>query len=302
MIMNVITIQIQSIIFNNNKGSLIKAIEGLENAVRFCKKNEKEIKIDLKYGDASPYPVLTESDVNYINKKVGNNINFEYRIFGFNSGTAKGHNLLCKECKSDYVMVMNPDVILSPNCLQELLNPFTENDIGIVEARQTPLEHAKGYNRETGETDWASTACVLFRKAVFDEVHGFDDETFFMYCDDLDFSWRVRMAGYRVIYKPNAVVYHSKKLSLDAKWLPSKAEIYYSAEAALMLAYKWSNFSRVDQILQQFNTIGNDEEKRAACNFIHRKKLKQLPIPVDKEHRIAKFIGDDYCEMRFKMN
>ena len=41
--------------------------------------------------------------------------------FGFNSGTAKGHNLMGENCTADFMMIMNPDVILEPQCLTRML-------------------------------------------------------------------------------------------------------------------------------------------------------------------------------------
>ena len=91
------------------------------------------------------------------------------------------------------------------------MEPLKLKEVGMVEARQTPLEHAKEYNTKTGgETEWASTACTVFKTEVYNKINGFDAETFFLYCDDLDFSWRVRLAGYKIIYMPSAIVYHAK--------------------------------------------------------------------------------------------
>lgn len=56
----------------------------------------------------------------------------------------------------------------------------------------------------------------------------------------------VRLAGYKVIYVPSAVAFHDKRVSANAEWQPTNAERYYSAEAALFMAYKWSNPERVE--------------------------------------------------------
>ena len=72
----------------------------------------------------------------------------------------------------------------------------------MTEARQTPVEHHKEYDPQTGVTSWAATALAMIPYAVFQEVGGFDEKTFFMYCDDVDFSWMVREAGYQIIYGP----------------------------------------------------------------------------------------------------
>lgn len=292
------SLQIQSVIYKNSHSSLLRAIEGLDSAVFYCCKNGIELDARLYYGDASSSPVFLENDIAEIRNRY-KNLTFDYISFGFNSGTAQGHNRLSEKCEAEYTMIMNPDIILESHCIYELLSSFQDQKIGMVEARQTPLELAKVYNAETLETEWASTACTVIKTSVFRELDGFDYQTFFMYCDDLDFSWRLRLAGYKIIYNPRAIAYHAKTLSSTGSWKPTSAEIYYSAEAALLLAYKYSNPSRVEKLLCQFDTKGGDDEKRAADEFRKRMRENVLPVPIDTEHKIAKFIGDYYSEMRF---
>lgn len=293
-------LQIQSVIYGNEIDALMKAVRAIGQAVKVYHKNVGELKVKLVYGDASPKPTLNGEEINQILALLDGEVEFEYNFFEFNSGTAKGHNIMAKNSDADLLMIMNPDVILEPRCLCRLIAAISAQDIGIVEARQTPLEHAKEYNEKTGETEWASTACTIIKMSVYNQVEGFDQETFFLYCDDLDFSWRVRLAGYKIIYVPSAIVYHAKRLSIDGRWEPSGAEIYYSAEAAMLLAYKWSNLERANYLCRRFLSNGNPSEKKAAEEFMLRKKEGRLPQMIDPEHRIGKFLGDEYCEMRFK--
>lgn len=188
-------IQIQSVIYGNEKQSLFRAVKGLRQAVSVYRKRVGDIEAKLVYGDASPEPIFSVDDIEQMQNLLDGVMEFVYKPFGFNSGTARGHNMMAEECESEYMMIMNPDILLEPSCLIKLLEAIEQDKVGMVEARQTPLEHAKEYDKNTGETSWASTACTIFTKKVFDEVQGFDAETFFLYCDDLDFSWRVRMAG-----------------------------------------------------------------------------------------------------------
>lgn len=293
-------LQIQSVIYGNEKESLMKAIKALKQAVMVYHRKIGELSASLIYGDSSPTPILDNADVLAIKEELGKVMGFQYRVFGFNSGTAKGHNLMAQNTDADVLMIMNPDVILEPNCLCRLLQPFQQEDVGMVEARQTPLEHAKEYNKKTGETEWASTACTVFKTDIYQKINGFDAETFFLYCDDLDFSWRVRLAGYKIIYMPSAIVYHAKTLSLTGTWQPTSAEIYYSAEAAMLLAYKWSNPERAEKLCKMYLQHGGESEKKAAHEFERRKKAGTLPEMIDPDHKIGKFLGDEYCEMRFK--
>lgn len=295
-----ISLQIQSVIYKNSVSSLLKAIEGLSNALLYCYRNGLDVSAKLCYGDASPSPVLSEQAVDEIRAGYSN-LTFDYSFFGFNSGTAQGHNQLGEKCDTEYMMIMNPDVILESRCIYELLSAFRNENVGMVEARQTPLELSKMYDMDTLETEWASTACTVLKTQIFKDLNGFDYLTFFMYCDDLDFSWRLRLAGYKIIYNPRAVVFHAKTLSSTGEWKPTPAEIYYSAEAAILMAYKYSNPSRVEKLLIQFDTAG-DDEKRAANEFRNRRRNGNLPVPIDPGHKVAKFIGDYYSEMRFGYN
>ncbi|MDO4556322.1 MAG: glycosyltransferase family 2 protein [Lachnospiraceae bacterium] len=298
---NIEKIQVQSVIYGNEKSALLKAIKALKQAVKIYQKRKGDIEVCLVYGDASPNPVFSDEDKNEISEMLNGTIQFKYKKFGFNSGTARGHNMMAEDCQAEYILIMNPDVILEPSCLVKMMEVMQDEKVGIAEARQTPLEHAKEYDQKTGETEWASTACTILRKKVFDEIDGFDNKTFFLYCDDLDYSWRARLAGYKIIYVPSAIVYHAKTLSVNAGWKPTNAEIYYSAEAAILLAYKWSNQKRVEYLKEMFLKNGGESEKKAVNEFIRREKEGELPDCIDQEHKIARFLGDEYCEMRFKI-
>ena len=293
-------LQVQSVIYMNEKDALLKAIMALKQSINICRNEYEKLQVRLVYGDASPVRVLCKEDIIYIKNLLGDIIEFEYLVFGFNSGTAKGHNIMGNQYESDYMMIMNPDIIVEPQCILRLLNTLLTNEkIGMTEARQTPLEHPKEYNIETGETEWASTACTIFKTDIFNELLGFDADTFFLYCDDLDFSWRLRLLGYSIVYVPSAIAYHAKFLSADGKWQPTNAEVYYSAEAAMLLAYKWSNLERAERLFKLYMTSSNESERKAAEMYDDRKRKKQLPAPIDREQKIAKFLENDYSETRF---
>ena len=294
-----VSIQVQSVLFNNEKDSLIKAAFNLDNAYRVEKKEKGLIEsIKLVWGDASPKAIFTESEIKDIIEKL-NNIELEYKYFNENTGSAKGHNKMAEGTSHTYVMIMNPDVIVSPRFFAEIMKPFKDEKVGMVEGRQTPIEHQKEYDIKTGETDWATTACAVIPTTLFEKLNGFDSDTFFLYCDDLDFSWRVRLEGYKIIYVPYAPAFHAKRLSSAGKWKPTSAEVYYSAEAAIMMAYKWSNHERVDKLVKQFSKSASPDERKAADTFMKRKAENKLPECLDKEQKVARFLGDYYSENRF---
>lgn len=293
------SVQVQSVVYKNEKNNLFGAVAAMSNAVRVYNEIDGgDCRLDFVYGDGSPEPVMNEEDVAMLQEKHGRYVHFRYQPFGENTGSAKGHNILANGAKTDYIMIMNPDVKVSPHFLREAMKPFADASVGMVEARQTPIEHQKEYDIKTLETAWATTACAIIRRDIFEQLEGFDYKTFFLYCDDLDFSWRLRLAGYKIIYQPLAPVYHAKTLNTDGSWQPTSAEQYYSAEAAILMAHKWSNPQRVKQLLNQFDAE-NDITRKAANEYRRREKEGLLPEPIDPDHKIARFYGDYYAENRF---
>jgi len=209
---------------------------------------------------------------------------------------------LGKDCTSDFMLIMNPDVLVCPRLFSNMLEPLLDpdSDAGLVEARQTPVEHPKEYDRQTLETEWAATACAMFSTETFRTLNGFDSDTFFLYCDDVDFSWRVRLLGKKLIYRPDCVVFHAKRLSASATWTPTSAEIYFSQEAALMMAYKWSNQERFKKLYRQFQN-GDEVGKKIVKKFDDMKAAGKLPLQLDPEHKVAKFYDDYYAKNRYAL-
>ncbi len=70
------------------------------------------------------------------------------------------------------------------------------------------LEPDRGAYENHNEVFSASGCAMLIRREVFKEI-GLFDEDFFAFGEDIDFSFRARLAGFRVLYVPNAKLYHS---------------------------------------------------------------------------------------------
>lgn len=297
------TLQIQTILYNNKKEDLIKSLDSIKNAIKVSSSSNQEFDvINVCYGDASPSHVFSEKEIQTIKQHFEESFKFNYTYFDYNTGTSKGHNLLAKNCNTDYLLLMNPDIIFAPDFLTEIIKPFSnDSNVGIVEGRQVPIEHPKEYSVKTGETSWSSGACTFTKTNLFHQVNGYDEETFFMYCDDVDLSWRIRLLGKKVIYQPRAMVFHAKRLSNEGEWNPTSAEAYYSAEAGLLMAYKWSNSELLLKLITHFKASKDENLIKAVNNFEMRKEKNSLPEQLDKNHKVAKFIDGNYSEHRFAL-
>lgn len=154
-----------------------------------------------------------------------------------NIGFGHGHNLLMREAfarGADAYVATNPDGAFHPGALAAMARVLLAHDrLALVEAMQFPAEHPKAFDPTTLATPWASGACLMISREIFEIIGGFD-ETFFMYCEDVDLSWRVRAAGHPVCIAPNALFLHAvtnRETGLEMRRL--------MLESAVILGRKW---------------------------------------------------------------
>jgi GT2 family glycosyltransferase len=296
-----VSIQAQSVLYNNGLEDIHRSLASLARSAELAITNGVCSFMRVALGDSSSIPCISDSELLTLQKTFERELAIEYIPFGANLGSAQGHNRLAGPAETDFLFIYNPNVVVSPVLFQQMLQPFKISAVGIVEAKQLPVEHPKDYDVTTGETSWASTACTLTPTKLLKAVNGFDAECFFLYCDDVDYSWRVRLAGFKVIFQPAAMVFHDKRLSQEGRWQPTGAEHYYSAEAALMLAHKWSRPDLVRKTLQYFKESHNGLYERAAVVFEDRRDQGKLPVPLDPEHAVGQFVDVFYAKHRFAL-
>lgn len=154
-----------------------------------------------------------------------------------NVGFGAGHNKLMRAAfdeDADIYICLNPDGVLHPDAIGSLVKAVLAADgRALVEALQFPSEHPKPYDSLTLDTPWVSGACLAISRTCFEELGGFD-ESFFMYCEDVDLSWRARALGYSLKTCPQALFLHrvtNRKMSV------STVEMIYTS--ASLLARKW---------------------------------------------------------------
>jgi len=169
-----------------------------------------------------------------------------------NLGFSRGHNLAARAAQGKYLFILNPDTEVIPPAL-ELLVDYAEQhpEVAIIGPkilnpdgslqyscrrfpnptaalfRNTPLGKLfpnNPYTREylmtdwdhnsIREVDWVSGAALFIRRAVYEQLSGFD-ERFFMYCEDTDLCYRAWQAGYMVVYYPEPKIVHAIGRSTD---------------------------------------------------------------------------------------
>ncbi|MFO7863503.1 MAG: glycosyltransferase [Salinivirgaceae bacterium] len=165
-----------------------------------------------------------------------------------NVGFSKANNQAIHQAKGDFVLLLNPDTVVEEETFTRIVG-FMEShpDAGglgvkmidgngkfLPESKRglpTPMvafykivglsslfPHSKRFgkyhlkyldNNKIHQVDVLSGAFFLLRKEVVDKIGGLD-ETFFMYGEDIDLSYRITKAGYKNYYYPDTTIIHYK--------------------------------------------------------------------------------------------
>lgn len=159
-----------------------------------------------------------------------------YIPFHHNTGFSHAHNVGFALAQGNYILVMNPDVILTPTYLEKVLAGMQANTrTGAVAGKlyrwpqhSPPPIDSTGiqlhrYKRvfsdstvdlqEPREIFGVTGACALYNRQMLEEVkigNEYFDEDFFAYYEDVDLAWRARRLGWKAVCVPDAVAYHRR--------------------------------------------------------------------------------------------
>jgi GT2 family glycosyltransferase len=177
-----------------------------------------------------------------------------------NIGFGAGHNRLMQQsfaAGAELYIATNPDGAFHPDALKFIVAMnIAQAGNSLIEAMQFPEEHPKIYDVSSFDTPWASGACLAIPREIYKALDGFD-ESFFMYCEDVDFSWRARANGFSVKICPRALFFHA-----TTNRAPSESTRLMELRAGLTLAQKWGSldFERsTTQTLKKMNLYRENE-------------------------------------------
>lgn len=167
-------------------------------------------------------------------------------------GFAENHNHALSATGFDFGLILNPDVVLEPDCIAEMIAAMQRHgDAGVVAPllsfpsgaaqpsarrfprlggtilRRTPLRRLVGEERvrrtahflpppiDDREIDWALGACLFVREAAWAELGGFDPAYRPLYIEDVDLAWRMWRTGWAVWQTPRARAMHEHQAATD---------------------------------------------------------------------------------------
>ena len=163
------------------------------------------------------------------------------------------NNAAAREATGDILLFLNNDIsMIDRSWLKEMIIYAMRSDVGAVGARllypDGTVQHAgvilglggiAGHiHRGASSSDLGyfarlkvaqdiscvTAACMAIRKAVFEEIGGFDEKNLPIAFNDVDLCIRLRIAGYRIIYTPHAELYHLESKSRGSDLVASQLE------------------------------------------------------------------------------
>lgn len=174
-----------------------------------------------------------------------------------NRGYGNGNNILAKYATGKYLVILNPDIYVLPGTIEKLYQYLeTHPEVGLIspqliygndKVQQSCFRYYKWFTpiyRRTflGKTaigqkdldrflmkdvdltkpqnvDWLMGSFWMVRRALFEELNGFDEE-YFMYFEDTDFCRRLHDKNHQVVYYPlaQAVHLHAKESDRGSLW------------------------------------------------------------------------------------
>jgi GT2 family glycosyltransferase len=191
--------------------------------------------VDNASDDGSSEMVLTE---------YGKSTKFQVNLIRNpgNRGFCAANNQGFAASDSEFVALLNNDAEAEPDWLAKLASAFDGRpDVGMAASKILVYEDPRridkaghliypdGQNRGrgSGELDegqydrveeilWPDGCAAMYRRAMLDEIGGFDED-FFAYADDAELGLRARIAGWKCLYIPDAVVRHHRGATLGLR-------------------------------------------------------------------------------------
>ena len=157
-----------------------------------------------------------------------------------NHGFTGGYNLALQQIKADYYILLNSDIEVTENWIRPVIDlmqgdpsvaacqpkirSFNEPQKfeyagaagGFIDKYGYPfcqgrlfqsLEKDEGQYDQAREVFWATGACMFVRADVFHKLGGFDDD-FFAHMEEIDFCWRAKNQGFKIMYCPDSTIFH----------------------------------------------------------------------------------------------
>lgn len=219
-----------------------------------------------------------------------------------NLGFAAGNNVALRRLTTEFTVLLNPDVVVDPDWLRRLILPIAADaQIGVAGCKlyypgDSRLQHAGGFiDEEQGfpghyglrevdigqydnlrDVDYVIGAAMAIRRQTLEQI-GLLDEGFFLFYEDTDFCFRVKQAGYRVVYVPQATAVHIESVKTQKESDSYLRHMYTSRWRFLLKHYPTTHIIEKISLVERAWLMTLPVRHRLAAAHAYRLTVKQLP-------------------------
>ncbi len=208
--------------------SVIIPVRDSESTIEKCLTSIKA----LNYPQENIEIIVIDDGSNDNTPNILKNINGIKILHTAGIGPSSARNLGIKEATGEFIAFTDADCIVGKNWINGLLKGFTSEDIASVGGNQLSPDDESPFGHRVqiflkimgflgGYTKWAKnivetrhnpTCNSMYRKSIFDKIGNFDEKLW--PGEDVDIDYRIRKAGLKIVYNPEAIVYHYRPNSL----------------------------------------------------------------------------------------
>lgn len=200
-------------------------------------------------------------------------------LFDKNHGFAEGYNLAIGKVEEEYALLLNSDVKVSPRWLQPLIDYMDANaDVaacqpkilsyrnmsyfeyagaagGFMDKWGYPycrgrifgtVEKDEGQYNSISDVFWATGAALMVRREIYIDNGGLDSR-FFAHMEEIDFCWRLRSRGMRIVCIPQSYVFHIGGATLKTT---NPKKVYLNFRNNLLMLYKNTPQSNLECVMR----------------------------------------------------
>lgn len=134
-----------------------------------------------------------------------------------NVGIPKARNQGIKAAKTDYIVIMDNDVVLSQGWYEEMFRPIMDGaDIVGIEGWQIDHSFAASWKCQAANErfDYLGGACTVFKRKVFEKIGLLDEGFSPAYYEDVDICIRAKAVGMKLVWMPSKRIDHREHATL----------------------------------------------------------------------------------------
>jgi GT2 family glycosyltransferase len=201
----------------------------------------------------------TDDSIGVVKSRFGSDNRLKFVQNNKNLGFAEGNNVGFRLAQGEYIALLNSDTQVDSCWLKNLVKATEPADVGAAQSKLLLMSKPNlmdcagglvdyyGYHLEKGrgkdasiytkssEIFYGKGASILLKRVALTRS-GLFDKDIFMYYDETDLCWRIRLAGYKIVFAPTSIVYHASGLTTSKVY--DQKKLFFAQRNHLMILIK----------------------------------------------------------------